>query len=481
MPYEYEEYSFAPDYQDAILACLVAHPENFMPFAGIFNSAYFTGIERISTARALFTYWRKNSRFPSWETLQQIVYDAIVRTSEEKEEKTIFDYIAKIKHMDTGDYTDVAAHCIDWAKRRAIYLAVEKASTSFNAGEVPADGFIPLFEDALKVGMNLEDMGYIIGPTDNDIAQIVKEYTAENYAISSGFPMLDALLPAKGFEPGWLISILAPPKRFKTTVCINIGMNIARAGRPVFYYPCEITQKLAAIRTLCNLTGRSIEYIRQNPKGFTDFALEQARNTMGADLLIKGYPSKGVSIAGEIKAHAMTSRQQLGMQPGAIIIDFAETVRSSADPKRTSEHRQQGEIYIEARALAAEMGCPVILPDRCNKETVEKTVPNMASFQGSFEKAGIVDLGIGLCATEEEYMSHFIRYFIFLNRHGEANHHFRGSVDPVTQQLGDWEKINWNPEEDNAGHHGGKKDGGGAHRFGKSKGKKLPPGLADDA
>jgi hypothetical protein len=312
---------------------------------------------------------------------------------------------------------------------------------------VPEDGFVSLFQDALKVGQNLDDMGYIIGPNDNDIPQIIADYTAEGYAIPSGFPLLDKLLPSKGFEPGWLISILAPPKRFKTTVCINIGMNIARGGRPVFYYPCEITQKLAAIRTLCNLTGRSIEFIRENPKGFTDLALKQAQDYMGADLLIKGYPSKGVSISGEIKSHAMASRQQLGMQPGAIIIDFAETVRSSADPKRTSEHRAQSEIYIEARALAAEMNCPVIMPDRCNRETVEMTVPNMASFQGSFEKAGIVDLGIGLCATEKEYSEHIIRYFIFLNRHGEANHHFRGTVDPRSQQLGEWQVINWDPEK----------------------------------
>lgn len=459
----YEKYNFAPDYQDVILACLVAYPEKFMPYAGIFNSAYFTGVERIATARALFAYWRKNSRFPSWETLGQIVFDAISRTDEEKDEKTILGYVRRLREMDTGDVADVAEHCIGWARRRALYLAVEHASTSFNVGEVPEDGFIPLFQEALSVGQNIEDLGYLIGPQDNDIARIVKEYTTEGYAISTGFPLLDALLPARGLEPGWLISILAPPKRYKTTVCINMGMNIASAGRPVFYYPCEISQKLAAIRTLCNLTDRSIDFIRQNPKGFTDLALRNARDTMGADLLIKGFPSKGVSIGGEIKAHALTSRQQLGLQPGAIIIDHAETVRSGADPKRTSDHRQQGEIYIEARALADEMKCPVILPDRCNRETVEATVPTMASFQGSFEKAGIVDLGVGLCSTEQEYIDHQIRYFVFLNRHGEASHHFRGTVDPKTQRLGEWQKIPWNPEDDDYVKSTGTKKGSRRH------------------
>jgi replicative DNA helicase len=474
MELNYDQYSFDDDYQDAILACLVDKPNLFMPYAGILNSAYFTGVERISTARALFAYWRKNSRFPSWETLQQIVYDAIVRTAEAKKESDILDYVDKLKHMDTGDAKDISRHCVEWARRRAIYLAVEKASRSFNDGEVPEDGFIPLFQEALKTGQNLDDMGYIIGPKDNDIAQIVSDYTAENYAISSGIPQLDDLLPSKGFEPGWLIVLLAPPKRYKTMTAINIGMNIARAGRPVFYYPCEISQQLASIRTLCNLTGRSIDFIRENPKGFTNFALDQAREFMGADMLIKGYPSKGASISGEIRTHAMASRQQLGLEPGAIIIDYAETVRSAADPKRTSEHRAQSEVYIEARALGAEMNCPVIMPDRCNRETVEKTVPNMASFQGAFEKAGIVDLGIGLCGSEKEYQEHIIRFFIFLNRHGEASQHFRSTVDPKTQQIGEWIKIPWNPEEDDEN-----QGGGHGHKGNRYKRKKPPAELIE--
>jgi hypothetical protein len=419
-----------------------------MPYAGIFNSSYFTGVERVATARALFAYWRKNSRFPSWEVLGQIVYDAIARTSEEKDSDTIYEFIQKLREMDTGDVDDVARHCVGWAKRRALYLAIDHAASSFQTGDVPEDGFVSLFTEALKVGQNVTDLGYIIGPRDNDIEQIVKDYTAEGYALSTGFPLLDSITPAKGLEPGWLVAVLAPPKRYKTTFCINVGMNIAAAGRPVFYYPCEITQKLAGIRTLCNLTDRSIDFIRQNPKGFTEYAIKQARETLGAEVLIKGYPSKSVSISVEIKQHAMTSRQQLGLEPGAIIIDFAETVRSGADPKRTSEHRAQGEIYIEARALAAEMNCPVLLPDRCNRETVSKAVPSMESFQGSFEKAGIVDLAIGLCASEQEYLDNQIRYFIFLNRHGEAFQHFRGTVDPKTQRMTVDEKIPWNPEED---------------------------------
>lgn len=448
---EYERYNYPPEYQDAILACLVAHPASFMPYAGIFNSAYFTGTQRIATARALFAYWRKNGRFPSWKILSQIVYDAIARTSDEKDESTIMAYVRGLEDMDTGDHQDVAEHVIGWARRRALYIAIDQAFSKFQAGENPSDGFIPMFEEALRVGTNIEDFGYFIGPDEdrNDIARVIREYTDSKYAVSTGFPLFDNCFPHKGLEPGWLIAVLAPPKRYKTTFCINLAMNIAKAGKTVFYYPCEISQTLASIRTLCNLTDRSIDAIMKSPNSFTELALAEAKRTMGASLLIKGYPSKGVSIGGEIRSHAINSVQQLEIKNlGAIVIDFAETVRSSADPKKTSDHRAQSEIFIEARALAHQMKCPVIMPDRCNRETVEQVVPTSTSFQGSFEKSGIVDVGLGLCASEQEYIDNQLRYFIFLNRHGEASQHFRGSVDPRTQRLGEWVKIPWNPEEE---------------------------------
>jgi len=78
--------------------------------------------------------------------------------------------------------------------------------------------------------------------------------------------------------------------------------------------------------------------------------------------------------------------------------------------------------------MAQEFGATVIMPDRCNKETVSYATPNVTSFQGSFEKGGIVDAAIGLCMTEEERIAHKIRYFVFLNRHGPQFDYFQGKI-----------------------------------------------------
>jgi hypothetical protein len=136
------------------------------------------------------------------------------------------------------------------------------------------------------------------------------------------------------------------------------------------------------------------------------------------------------------------------LQPKAIIIDYAETVRPDSVDKKAPDWRQQADIYTQARAIGSELGCCIIMPDRCTRETVGKQVPSMKSFQGSFEKAGIVDAAIGLCSTDREYHQNRIRYFVFLNRHGEAYKHYDGSVDPSRMRMTVENEIEYRPEDE---------------------------------
>ncbi len=122
--------------------------------------------------------------------------------------------------------------------------------------------------------------------------------------------------------------------------------------------------------------------------------------------------------------------------------------------------------------MGSRLGCAVIMPDRCNKETVGQAVPSMKSFQGSFQKAGVVDAAIGLCASDLEYSRQIQRTFVFLNRHGEAFQHYRGKVDASIMSYDIGQEIEYNPEEEES-------SGGGRGRRGPSSGgsSRLPEDL----
>jgi hypothetical protein len=163
------------------------------------------------------------------------------------------------------------------------------------------------------------------------------------------------------------------------------------------------------------------------------------------NLLVKHYPI-GTAKISDLKAHARLVKKQWNLNPKLIVIDYADTVLPS-DPSIRPD-LQQAAIYKEAIAFGAEFGAAVLMPDRCTKDAVDKKVPNLKSFQGAYSKAGIVDVAIGLCATDDEYQANILRSFIFINRHGRSWQHFKGKVDPERALIDIGDEIAYIPEEE---------------------------------
>lgn len=220
-----------------------------------------------------------------------------------------------------------------------------------------------------------------------------------------------------------------------TAFCLNLAMNMVgpKCGYDVLYYACEISAELAALRTFQAIVGATQDEVHDNPYAFKHRLYDELTVNMVGDLLIKHYPAKTASIA-DIRAHAVSCVETMGMKPRAIFIDYAETIKTD-NSKDVPEYRQQSDVYTQARALGDELGCVVIMPDRCNREAVNQATPSMDSFQGAFEKAGIVDISIGLCATDEEYEKGDLRFFTVLNRHGEGGTHLKGKIDRKKMRI----------------------------------------------
>ena len=201
------------------------------------------------------------------------------------------------------------------------------------------------------------------------------------------------------------------------------------------------------MRALYNITEMDENDLFRDPARFKQKAKQRLERMCAGHLFFKGFGAQQASIA-DIGAHARMLVKEYGVQPNLLVIDYAETIR----PQDLSipEYQQQASIFTDAAALGKQLGCPVVMPDRCNKETVELPVPSMKSFQGAFRKAGIVDAAIGLCSTASEYQDNEMRWFVFLNRHGEASQHIRCHVDPAHARIEPYERAPYDPD-DNGG------------------------------
>lgn len=426
------------------MACLIRHPAEFSLYASVLKPSFFSGVQATLTARCILDYQAERLRFPQFVVLRELVAVAARGiTDNEQNAALAVDYVNRLEQMETSDWAYVRDHVIVFAREAAVVTSMREAIALLKEGKIPPDGFSSMFSKAMEVGKNVDDLGYIL---HSDVDAVVDKVSSSDYGISSGYPLLDKAW-RHGWGPGWLIVPLAPPKRYKTGFSINLAMNMVSPaiGENVFYYACEISQELAMVRALCHLAKQSTEMLYEAPARFKTLVKEAMTERIAGHLLFKSFASKSATIA-DIRAHAHSAISQLGIKPRVIVIDYAETIR--AGDKNDPEYRQQSSVYTEARALGGELGCTIIMPDRCNRDTVGKAVPNMASFQGAFEKAGIVDGSIGLCATEEEHMNNTIRTFIFLNRHGPIFQHLRGRVDPETWRIELNEEIPYDPDAD---------------------------------
>ena len=436
-------YNFTQDFQDQILACLIRYPEDFYAFGEIIKSSYFTGPAATEVVQHLRDYREKYGKFPSFTTLGNFAFHSASRINIDHAKETL-DYVEKLASTDTSDKQGVLDMSIRFAKERAVYDAIRKihaAQVENKANEVDP---VAVMQEAMKVGTNLRDDGVSLY---HDYEKIIRTVTDRAYGVHTGYAEFDKLWK-HGWAPGWLIVLLAPPKRFKTATAINLAIGIAsHQDADVLYYACELTQELAAYRALTNITGwTQDQFDDQKEKGIL-LAGERLKKKLWGNIWFKGYPSKSTSIS-EIKAHAKHVIQTYNLKPKAVVIDYAETVRPDSVDKKSPDWRQQADIYTQARAMGSELGCCVILPDRCNKETVGKQVPSMKSFQGAFEKAGIVDIAIGICSTDDEYKHDAVRYFVFLNRHGEAYKHYEGKVDPERMKMTVDGEIEYNADDE---------------------------------
>lgn len=435
-------FSFTQEYQDLLLACLVRHGGEFAYCATELKPNYFTGVQATIVARCLTAYHTDYSRFPTWPVVRELVSREVARLPDNDSDVSQ-QYVSRLSELDTSDWEHVRDNIVAFLRERAYVVALQKAVELMKEDKVPAEGLTPLFDAASRVGQNLDDLGLIFHA---DVDPVVKKVTASTYGISTGYPLLDNIW-RNGWGPGWLVVPLAPPKRWKTGKCVNLACNMVspQVGIDVIYYAMEISQELAMCRAMCNVARLSMDYMYEAPEKFIEQTKQAMQGAVAGNMLIKSFASKSAGIA-DIRAHAKNAIKQLGIQPRAIFIDYAETVKAE-DSRDMPEWRKSAGVYTSARALGAELGATVIMPDRCNKDTTDKPVPSMTSFQGSFEKAGIVDVAFGLCATDDEYRSNIIREFVFLNRHGRAYQHLRGRVDPETWRIELTEEIPWDESE----------------------------------
>jgi len=321
----------------------------------------------------------------------------------------------------------------DFAKRQLIRKGVLAALEELDRGNPDFTKVQEQIDKAIMVGADLGTNFYSYFEDPEN--RIIEE--REQKRIMTIIPKLDKAIDG-GFIAGELVVILAPPERGKTITMVNLAVAALMRGLTVGFLTLELSERQVARRFDLRISGRPISVLRADP-GRIKNPLAALRRT-GCDLVIKDYSADNPRIE-DIKSFIETYQDRMKKKFDILFVDYADLIM----PTKSFKQERFGlkEVYTNLRRLANELKIPIVTASQANRKSLDKLVVTMADFDECFAKAGIADIIIGLCQTQEELEDELCRAFIAKNRNSGRHKIIRLTMRPKTMYIGEY-----NQEED---------------------------------
>ena len=195
----------------------------------------------------------------------------------------------------------------------------------------------------------------------------LQEYRDSVSGVPSHYRDLDKL--TAGFQPSDLIILAARPSMGKTAFALNLARNAAlESGVPVGFFSLEMSKEALAMRLLCSEAKVNSQKIRTgflSPQEAVQM-LNAAGHFAEAPIFIDD--TQSISPL-ELRAKARRMKADHGL--GMLVVDYLQlmTARQGRDRSREQEI---SEISRTLKAIAKELGVPVIALSQLNRKSEER-------------------------------------------------------------------------------------------------------------
>ena len=206
--------------------------------------------------------------------------------------------------------------------------------------------------------------------------------------IPTGFKHID--MKMNGLKNGEIYVLAARPSMGKTTLAMNIAVNVALDDIPVGIFSLEMDSASLALRLMCAHSETSPNDIYGRVKGnaFSDF--------MNSSSLLSSIPlyiddSNPLNIL-NIRARSRRLKQRYNV--GLIVVDYLQIISTvSSNSRGDSREREVARISAGMKSLAKELQIPIIVLAQLNRSAErssedEKVEPGLEHLResGSIEQ-----------------------------------------------------------------------------------------------
>ena len=185
--------------------------------------------------------------------------------------------------------------------------------------------------------------------------------------VGSGFVDLDS--KTSGFQKGDMILIAARPSMGKTTFALNIAEHAAlKEGKSVVIFSLEMSKEQLVYKLFCSVANVDMLKLRKGDLDDSDW--ENIARATGPLSKAKIYidDTAGMSIM-EMRSKCRRLKIEHGID--LILIDYLQLMSGSSSAE--SRQQQVSEISRSIKALAKEMGCPIIALSQLSRAPEQRT------------------------------------------------------------------------------------------------------------
>ena len=296
------------------------------------------------------------------------------------------------------------------ARKRVFWEALDGALKDFKFGR---------YAEMAERVQNAAQIGQVDMSPGTDFEQGLVERTRDRLSgktpkrWGTGVTELDDMLRG-GLAAGELGVIIGAPKSGKSMVLGQVALTAMGQGGGVIYYTFELSEREIANRIdgciSCIPTDQLVkkaEHVDTLVGDWLSGSCAEADKRGG--LVIKQMPGYETTVR-DLEAHLRQQKVEHSREPSVVIVDSADFMSSM---RSTEAHWQElGNVYIELKGLATKWDVPVWTASWANKESLSKKIVSMGDIAESFKKVGIADLGVAICATEDERQAKMARLYV---------------------------------------------------------------------
>lgn len=258
-----------------------------------------------------------------------------------------------------------------------LYNSVADPDAAPYHAEVVADKFrlrqlILAAQQIMDLAYEAEDASSAIDVAENLIYPLrppALEQDLSGSGVLSGFPAIDAIVG--GFRPGNLIVVGALTSMGKTAFGLAVSRNIVtgsggQVSRPVLYVSLEMSAAELATRLMCAEGSVSTARARRGSLTHDDWGrLYEATDSLEAwPLWVED--RRGLTVPQIARIARDLSREQ--RKPlGLVVIDYLGLIGATSSKKALSREQEVSEVSRGLKALAGEIGSPVMALAQFNR------------------------------------------------------------------------------------------------------------------